>query len=793
MDDYRFDALGWYQFERLIQGLLKAELGFSVESWGGRGDWGRDAWCETPLPLTRQSQPDPGPFLFQVKFVEHANAAGARPESALKNAVHAEVAKPREKGARRLSPRHYVFITNAPTSPTIRTWISERITKIHPKSIILVWSGKDIGDILHRHPKFCRAYPEILSLRNLDTLLGEVVHRDILNRSADALAFARDLAPAFVTTRTYSQAWEILGKHHFVVLDGPPEMGKTAIARMIGLTQMVNDWEVYECQEPQDIDRVFQRDAHQVFIADDAFGRTEYDPMKGRAWETAIPRLLRRLDGKHWLLWTSRKHILERALSKMDLQSPARNFPNPGEVIVAANNLSLEEKARMLYRHAKAMSLSEAARALVKENAKFIVESPHFTPERIRRLCADKVEQLCTTNPSNADIETTIEEAINNPTESMRKSLLALGEDYRWLLMSLLNSDAGTESALYPVYEAYVGPVLQSNFHRRLEDLDGSFLRIRTPTVPWQSEPWLDWVHPSFRDLIIDYLADDLTTQERYWLHAGAKSVAIALSESGGAQGERRWPLLQHQKSWQWFTACCERLAENDSDATVTHLLNYLSQAWEQDNISADEKSHLSDAIERVLQTLSTRWRNDGAPDSSRIVFVFSELRRRTRIAVPMPDVLYLFENANSDLDAAAEDAMLEDQQQLTEWLRALRLLHRHQRRWFSVSDNIDKLVQGLQSIETAVSGEIEYSPENPADHAEHLRSLSTELSAVQAFLQKNRLPEVSDVIANECEARAEELESEVTESDEEDDESSLPRSTLTMESFNLQRFFADL
>ncbi len=24
MDDYRFDSLGWYQFERLIQGLLRA-------------------------------------------------------------------------------------------------------------------------------------------------------------------------------------------------------------------------------------------------------------------------------------------------------------------------------------------------------------------------------------------------------------------------------------------------------------------------------------------------------------------------------------------------------------------------------------------------------------------------------------------------------------------------------------------------------------------------------------------------------------------------------------------------
>ncbi|MEN8178769.1 MAG: restriction endonuclease [Pseudomonadota bacterium] len=50
MEDYKFDDLGWYQFERLVQGLLKAELGLNVESWGGRGDWGRDAWSEGQLP-----------------------------------------------------------------------------------------------------------------------------------------------------------------------------------------------------------------------------------------------------------------------------------------------------------------------------------------------------------------------------------------------------------------------------------------------------------------------------------------------------------------------------------------------------------------------------------------------------------------------------------------------------------------------------------------------------------------------------------------------------------------------
>jgi len=46
---YRLDDLGWYQFEWLVQAVLKDHLGIGIESWGGHGDHGRDAWCMDPL------------------------------------------------------------------------------------------------------------------------------------------------------------------------------------------------------------------------------------------------------------------------------------------------------------------------------------------------------------------------------------------------------------------------------------------------------------------------------------------------------------------------------------------------------------------------------------------------------------------------------------------------------------------------------------------------------------------------------------------------------------------------
>lgn len=65
---YRFDEPGWYQFERLAQALLKADLGLAVESWGGHSDLGRDAYCELPLTYPSAQTLSPGPFLFQAKI-----------------------------------------------------------------------------------------------------------------------------------------------------------------------------------------------------------------------------------------------------------------------------------------------------------------------------------------------------------------------------------------------------------------------------------------------------------------------------------------------------------------------------------------------------------------------------------------------------------------------------------------------------------------------------------------------------------------------------------------------------
>jgi len=90
---YRLDDLGWFQFECMVQSLLKQNFGLGIESWSGRGDHGRDAFFKNALEFPRRGELRKGPFIFQVKFVEEANAAGAKPRPRIISSVQSEIKK----------------------------------------------------------------------------------------------------------------------------------------------------------------------------------------------------------------------------------------------------------------------------------------------------------------------------------------------------------------------------------------------------------------------------------------------------------------------------------------------------------------------------------------------------------------------------------------------------------------------------------------------------------------------------------------------------------------------------
>lgn len=505
-----------------------------------------------------------------------------------------------------------------------------------------------LGHLLDEHPLVRRRVPSVLGVRDLSALLTP----DVVDRSSWDEQAARSLAQVFVPTRTYRAALHVLERHHFTVLSGPPEMGKTAIARTIGLALQTEGWEVHECTRPEQVWEALARDRPQLFVADDAFGSTEYRPDAAERWALDLDRILQTLDHQHWLIWTSRPAPLKAGLGRIRREHGIERFPEPTEVNVDAASLDVEEKALILYRHARAAALDPRAVVLVQQHGARIVDHPHFTPERINRFVRIRLPSLVGTR--RGALRAAIDAEIAEPTAAMTTSLEALAPEQRALLVALLDAPPGpvAERDLASAARRHAPHGLPRPPAELVDRLTDHFLRVVPPTS-------VTWVHPSWRDLVIEQLAADAKTRRGFLQHCSLEGVLLAVSREGGRAGERRRPLLVNDGDWDALSERLYELMPELADADLMRLLAVL-----EDELLGADRENLSEvealagsALDRIAtcwergvsfasESLLDRWREVASrlPEQPRhpLVGRLWELPPRNRRGAPMLDELPL-------------------------------------------------------------------------------------------------------------------------------------------------------
>lgn len=93
-------------------------------------------------------------------------------------------------------------------------------------------------------------------------------------------------------------------------------------------------------------------------------------------------------------------------------------------------------------------------------------------------------------------------------------------------------------------------------------------------TFPEHEQERFDWVHPSWRDVIIEHLMKRPIERQRFLRHCGVAGLELALSVSGGRAGERELPLLRNDDDW---LALRRRAIELAQDMTLTEHLGLLA------------------------------------------------------------------------------------------------------------------------------------------------------------------------------------------------------------------------
>jgi hypothetical protein len=416
---YDLDRLGWLQFQQLCAHVLALEAGVPPAEWQGDADEGRTVIADSGLGPPLVTAPLSGRVLVHCAWL--------RPGSVSPLTVALEQLSVEHLDDLR-GLRSYVLMANGTTvrdrpQPDVRGLSVE------------VVDSTALSARIDARPELRLAMPSVLGLGPVDDLIPvAVAQASSLDR-----AEAERVAAVFVPTRAYARALTTLQAHRFAVLAGPPEMGKTAAARMISLAKMTDGWQAHECSSPDELLRIFDPDAPQVFIADDAFGSTEYRADAAERWARGMERLLGSLDDRHWLIWTSRPAPLHAALRRLHQERGAERFPAPARVLVDAAALDAEERVLILFRHAKAADLPQFSRRGLQRMGPMIVGNPTFTPERIRR-CVLRLAQ------GDRDVAGAADAEMTTPTSAMATSFGALADEYRDVLVALLDTPPGPVS-----------------------------------------------------------------------------------------------------------------------------------------------------------------------------------------------------------------------------------------------------------------------------------------------------------------------------------------------------------
>jgi hypothetical protein len=87
------------------------------------------------------------------------------------------------------------------------------------------------------------------------------------------------------------------------------------------------------------------------------------------------------------------------------------------------------------------------------------------------------------------------------------------------------------------------------------------------------------WVHPTWRDLVIERLAGDANLRRRFLGRCGPHGIVLALSTSGGAEGERRLPLICDDEDWDAVGDRIHALAPELEHAELVAVLSAVGRA----------------------------------------------------------------------------------------------------------------------------------------------------------------------------------------------------------------------
>jgi hypothetical protein len=207
------------------------------------------------------------------------------------------------------------------------------------------------------------------------------------------------------------------------------------------------------------------------------------------------------------------------------------------------------------------------------------------------------------------------------------------------------------------------------------------------------------WVHPSWRDLVIDQLTSDAASRRAFLAQAGIEGLLLAVSTAGGREGEREFPLLVDDADWDLLGDRLTALVRETDDHDTQRVLVGLDAAFDAVTV-VPTQLELRAVAQAVLATVGRRWDRAYAPVPVAAMVAWLELAGRAGRFEPVPHLERTWFAVLPPREAEPSD---DDLRLADDWLWLVQVLYDNRPEELEPLDFPDGHQERLDALEAAV------------------------------------------------------------------------------------------
>jgi len=308
----------------------------------------------------------------------------------------------------------------------------------------------------------------------------------------------------------------------------------------------------------------------------------------------------------------------------------------------------------------------------------------------------------------------------------------------------------------------------------------------------------INWTHPSYKDLVIDELITDSNLHIQFMQAMPLEGIKLAISDTGGAAGNRRLPLMISELSWRLlFERCVElskELVPNDAADLLRFLTNAASSAHSQ-----EDTQRLVNILEHVCEGCRIKWNETAVALTGYELLAYCEASSLVSPLPPMPQLNATWGDIVGVLERVLEgydDADRLEPDSIETWAEIVKVIQENEPRFLNqvgFPTKYGSIFTNLNDIVTTElsSRDIFDTPEELNYEAYRLRSLAepfkrlSSSSPVDAYSLKKTSDEIEEV-AESLEQEASEMQGHEPDYDSDSDYGA-------GDSFDVEALFSDL